>query len=513
MDQGGVVWPEGRLTLVVPIHGKIETTLEFLDSYERQTVKAPLLFIDDRSPDDSVSILREKGYTVLVPDKRLWFNGALNLSIAECGTTYLGFLNNDIVFGSTFVEDILHAIETSNADFLVPKSVDLKEHDYLDAKREYDVGPLNRREGWAMFFRVEKTRMIPRIPIELRLWFGDDWLFHHAVKMEQEVLQARHVRVYHVESTKSAVANAVIAKDQEIARLEYWWMTSAIDRPRIEKKVFSLDPASRTPIPVYIQGNEDSSACDAEGWLVLSKGEPKSFGSVVVVVPKSSLHARFEERFVRVVNEAWSYSHGPFSSMKIEFVEDTEYRGAGWGRNLGVERNPEADWYFFVDVDDLPKPWCFEAMNRATSDVVWGVIEHRKRIGEEVAMFVNSRAFLPYSWDLLVSRGHDDKSGLNNAFFIKGDLARAHRWFEGEYALEDIEYFIVVTAHSSYERLPFPLVTIDQISPKPNAPRAGGDAATWFRMQTFWKRYGRQGFEDYVVQARNQAKSFAEFYG
>ena len=513
----------GMLTVVVPIHGQIDTTIQFLEAYERQTVKPHLLFVDDRSPDDSVMILRNSGYDVYVPDERLWFNGALQKSIDECRTPLLGFLNNDIVFGKDFFEKVISTFDVSGYDFLVPQTVDVKEYDYFERDRPFKVSDLIIREGWCMFMRVEPMRKLPPIPDVFKLNYGDDWITYHAWTANLKVGKMEHIFIHHETSrTISAYpsnSNPQIARELEAFNDEFQWLRRRRKRPQgAPEQRYSVDPASGQLLKINLRtkDSDPSTVCTGDGWPALQKIEPKNLGSLVLVVPIAMIHERFRERFAAVVQKAWEYSPGPFSSMKIEFVEDKDRQGAGWGRNVGMDRNPEADWYFFLDVDDLPKPFCFEAMNRANADIVWGVIEHRTQADAETFMVVDERSFGHYGWDELVTFGHRGGSGFNTAFFIRGPTARSFRWFERTPVFEDVEYFILTTAHAEYERLKFPLVTIDKTVRK---PVDGGSVQTkdadlvWFNIMKFWQNHGRDPLTQEVIQYRNSCQTIKDFYG
>jgi GT2 family glycosyltransferase len=222
------------LTIVVPIHGRIDVTLRFLESHRAQTRPSQLVFVDDRSPDESVRVLRERGERVIEPERRLWFNGILNLAIASCRTPYLGLLNNDLILGTRFVERSLEAFERSGSDFLVPFT--FEEQDALPAQleleRPFRIQRLRRQQGWCMLFRSASVRRLPPVPDELRLWFGDSWVFHHAWEDGQKLGLMRHVAVIHqrhttIESDASVRATGVhpvIEEDKRVFAERYRWV-------------------------------------------------------------------------------------------------------------------------------------------------------------------------------------------------------------------------------------------------------------------------------------------------
>lgn len=223
-----------ELTIVVPIHGNLAATLRFLASFEAQTRASRLIFVDDRSPDDSVEVLRRRGYEVVEPAERLYFNGILNHAIESCRTPYLGVLNNDLVLGARFVELTLQAFERSGSDFLVPYTfedpgVDPAE---LEKLRRFRIVPLRRQQGWCMLFRADAVRALPRVPPDLRLWFGDSWLFHHAVEgglkvgimMHNPVIHERHATIKRDASFQKTGTHPVIEEDKRVFAAKYGWV-------------------------------------------------------------------------------------------------------------------------------------------------------------------------------------------------------------------------------------------------------------------------------------------------
>lgn len=381
-----------------------------------------------------------------------------------------------------------------------------------------------------MMFKTDRVGDLPKIPEDVKLWYGDTWLFHYAWTLGLKVGKTEHIRVYHAESDTinsgpGGQQHPQLRLDMEVVQSKYRWIKPyrrAWDVPEAKsEKKYSIDPASKKLLRIHLAGFIDddkqrNNVCVGPGWPILERQPTtKDYGKVVAVVPVSRIHNRFRERFDGAIQAAWAYSHGPFSSLHVEYIEDDEHRGAGWGRNRGVERNPDADWYFFLDVDDLPKPFCFEAMNRSTEDVVWGVIEHRVVHDKEVVMAIHEASFDRFDWDELIHYGHRAGAGFNTAFFVRGEIARAHRWFERAYVYEDIEYFVVMAAHGSIERLPFPLVTIDKTVSK---PFDGGHRYTadkekvWFPVQTFWMRHGKNPLPESYATHRNTAPTMADFY-
>lgn len=224
------------LTIVVPTHGRIDVTLRFLESYRAQTRPSKLIFVDDRSPDDTVKVLRDLGQVVIEPERRLYFNGILNLATSSCTTPFLGLLNNDLILGTRFVEQSLAAFERSGYDFLVPYTFEEADADpaQLEVERPFRVLRLRRQQGWCMLFRTASVQRLPPVPDDLRLWFGDSWIFHHAweggqkvgVMMHTAVIHQRHATIQSDATFKKTGTHPVIEEDKRVFAERYGWVTT-----------------------------------------------------------------------------------------------------------------------------------------------------------------------------------------------------------------------------------------------------------------------------------------------
>ena len=217
------------LSLVVPIHGELAATQRFLESFERQTRPCPLLFVDDCSPDESVEWLRSRGWAVEVPPERLWFNGIVNRALQVCRTPLLGILNNDLILGRHFTDLTIAAFERTTYDVLVARTVEAEDPAGLDRGGRFRIAPLWRREGWCMLFRVASIRRLPPIPDDLRLWYGDTWIFHHAWSSGMRVGIMLHNRIAHeggrtIRAVQGQGTHPVIVSDETAFRERYSWV-------------------------------------------------------------------------------------------------------------------------------------------------------------------------------------------------------------------------------------------------------------------------------------------------
>ncbi|MDO1527647.1 glycosyltransferase [Fulvimonas sp. R45] len=87
-----------RVSVIIPVHGKLPYTLACLRSIARHGAQAPfeVIVVDDASPDDSATALaRIDGLRLLRNERNLGFVGSCNAGAAAARGDFLLFLNND----------------------------------------------------------------------------------------------------------------------------------------------------------------------------------------------------------------------------------------------------------------------------------------------------------------------------------------------------------------------------------------------------------------------------------
>lgn len=259
-------------------------------------------------------------------------------------------------------------------------------------------------------------------------------------------------------------------------------------------------------------------AFEGDGWPILERRERCwQAGTVGVIIPQAKLHKRYKSRAVKAVNAAWRYSPGPFSRIEIRVELDEDGNGPGYTRNRAIEAIPNCDWYFFVDCDDLPKPHCFEAMNYVGPgyDSVFGMTERRRRIdeGEKPYMYHTPRSFVERSWRDWMELGFYGGGGEAMGMFVRGDLARKIKWLEDLKIYEDLEYFVNLRAHGTRKKLPFPLVTVDELSVSTDKGVSAREHRPWRVIVDFWSRHGMKPLDPDVLEFRNKVRKAELFYG
>lgn len=101
-----------RVSVIVPIHGKLPHTLACLRSIARHGATAPfeVIVVDDASPDDSAATLAHiDGLRLLRNERNLGFIGSCNAGAAAARGEYLLFLNNDTQVTPGWLDSLLDA--------------------------------------------------------------------------------------------------------------------------------------------------------------------------------------------------------------------------------------------------------------------------------------------------------------------------------------------------------------------------------------------------------------------
>ena len=102
--------PAPRISVIVPVHGKLPYTLACLRSLARHAAEVPfeVIVVDDASPDDSAATLQQiEGLQLLRNPHNLGFIGSSNAGAQAARGEYLLFLNNDTQVTAGWMDALL----------------------------------------------------------------------------------------------------------------------------------------------------------------------------------------------------------------------------------------------------------------------------------------------------------------------------------------------------------------------------------------------------------------------
>ncbi len=144
--------------------------------------------------------------TVITPEENLFVNPSWNLGVAKAKTEIVALLNDDIILPENYCGDVASSmssemgivgvngmgIEPLPETFCHPQ----KENIYLEPTNFMDD-----YYGIAMFFFKEAYN---RIPDEIKIVYGDSWIFTHCQRMKRQNYRICGCTIYHYGSLSSS---------------------------------------------------------------------------------------------------------------------------------------------------------------------------------------------------------------------------------------------------------------------------------------------------------------------
>lgn len=141
---------------------------------------------------------------VITPETNIYVNPAWNLGVKEGVSKYIGLLNDDIIISPNLCSKILKEFEKNDKigllafDFndILPINDGCtvpEDSDFILSKTNF----IAQGFGIAMFFPKEIYKPIPE---NLKIWFGDNYIFRQIKKSGYENYLIKGQEIYHVGS-------------------------------------------------------------------------------------------------------------------------------------------------------------------------------------------------------------------------------------------------------------------------------------------------------------------------
>lgn len=174
---------------------------------------------------------------------------------------------------------------------------------------------------------------------------------------------------------------------------------------------------------------------------------------LVVVTPVGPGHEKFVPRCKASVRRM---AKGPFNEIHHKVVDDKEGKlGRGRARNEGMI---DADWYFFLDADDVVFSKAATYLNQNYCATFGAVVLSGR---------VPACNVWPCSWELI--REYGACGTLSMGMFVRGDVARTLKFHESMEIAEDFDFYMRLP---NFIKVPHKLVNIDY-------PRGKGSKSDW----------------------------------
>ena len=156
-----------------------------------------------------------------------------------------------------------------------------------------------------------------------------------------------------------------------------------------------------------------------------------------------------------------------FTEIQHIIVNDTKGElGRSKARNLGMI---EADWYFFLDADDVMMPYATRFVGRVGDkfDAIFGAVQ------------VNGRISPNNLWPCKIEEiyKYGGQGTLCLGFFVKAEIAREIRFDETLDKGEDFDFYIRLP---SFYKVKPPLVSVNSKIPSARGPK-GYEELDWHK--------------------------------
>jgi glycosyltransferase involved in cell wall biosynthesis len=179
---------------------------------------------------------------------------------------------------------------------------------------------------------------------------------------------------------------------------------------------------------------------------------------LVVVTPVGPGHETIFERAAQSVQTAVEHSSPIFTDVEHFVVWDTKGEfGRSAARNRAILSSQDADWFFFLDADDIMRPCALEYCMLNSAATFGAVYQRGATIRENV---------WPCDWRSIVDYGA--RGTLSMGFFCRADVARRLRFNEDLDAGEDFEFYMRLP---HFVKVRSPLVEIGRDTPSAVGPR------------------------------------------
>lgn len=189
---------------------------------------------------------------------------------------------------------------------------------------------------------------------------------------------------------------------------------------------------------------------------------------LAVITPVGPGHLQYADECSESISAAWSTSRGPFEHLQHTLVIDDQGKlGRSRARNNGMLSSPDADWFMFLDADDLCLPNAFKlfgdvlSLNRRLSAVFGAIYTDRHGVIPENVMVHN--------WGELMRYGA--VGTLSMGFFCRASDAREVKWDESMDVGEDFDFYVRLLRDHNWMKIEQPLVKIRLDVPSAVGPR------------------------------------------
>lgn len=204
------------VSVVIPtLQKNVEFLNNLISSLDKDQAVKEIILIDNST--NGYKHNSEK-LRVIVPQENIFVNPAWNLGVREAKEDIVALLNDDITIPEDFCSNVIEKMTPDmgivgfDGDFVEvnEKIMPPPEKTTLELKKQRHR---NSHFGIAMFFYKSEYDFIPE---EIKIWYGDDWIFHKSWRKGRKNYKICGQKIYHFASmsVNSFQKNPILENDK-----------------------------------------------------------------------------------------------------------------------------------------------------------------------------------------------------------------------------------------------------------------------------------------------------------
>ena len=193
-----------KISVVIPtLQKNLELLNNLVKALDKDISVSEIIIIDNSLKGFDFESEKLK---VITPKENLFVNPSWNLGVKEAKEEYVALLNDDITIPFNFCFDVVQNIDENTGivgfhrDFIENVSKIMPEPE----KSKIILKKANGRCGFfgvSMFFNKANYKEIPN---DIKIFWGDDWLFDHCKKNKKQNYFISNQKIYHYGSLSSS---------------------------------------------------------------------------------------------------------------------------------------------------------------------------------------------------------------------------------------------------------------------------------------------------------------------
>ena len=216
-----------NISVIIPTLQKNEELLKnLINSLYRDDAVDEIIVIDNAAKGLNMS---NDKLRIIVPESNLYVNPSWNLGVKEAKNEIVALLNDDITIPENFCGDVAAGMSSDMGVVGFDRTyIEVTEEiKRPPVKTNISLLPLKYRPlHWGVAIFCFKTSYF-EIPDELKIFYGDDWLFLKNKKEGKTNYQISGQRIFHYGSlsSKSKNLNPITKQDKKIYKkltLKWW---------------------------------------------------------------------------------------------------------------------------------------------------------------------------------------------------------------------------------------------------------------------------------------------------